>query len=341
MFFTNFLIFILLFYTNFILRAESNTPELMFLNQLEKYYKDYGDYPIPLKTKDYFTDYTKEQKSIKNEYLLNLPKFDLTVKTLVYAKMDLNGDFPNKNAIKSYLKSQNPITPKVLLDYFRPKILNEQFKFQSGDLLFILTHNSDSYIYAYMMNSPYSHCDTLWIPPEGNPMVLMVSPIRSVVVPLSDYLLGVFSHNSRFSIYRHENFDVKKMNQILKTANDRFSNVYFDDAFHRNTNIENLDTFLKAPCFYYCAEFCYALFQYVTGNEEFSANTFVTIKQMYHNRNLKVPEIERPFIDYSENIARKENKWLIDQSFFIKSKYFHQIATYNSHKTVKDFFEGK
>ncbi|EKD28949.1 MAG: hypothetical protein ACD_79C00146G0006, partial [uncultured bacterium] len=261
-----FLIFLFFFQTSFIANSYAlDDTKNIFLNELNDLNNKYGNSPVELHNPSPDIENNIERNQIIGKYEWSLPKLWIGLQTICYNALDLDNGLPFDNVIEKNLSRNKPITPKDLLNFFTPLTLKENFSFQNGDIVFILSHEKNPYIFAYLLDSAYSHSDMIWINPDTKiPMVIMSSPVENRIVPLSQYLCGYFEHLSRFAIYRYnKELDKEKMNKILSKIYTNFHNLYFDEPFSRNTDIQNVDDFLSKPEFFYCAELIYTVYKYV------------------------------------------------------------------------------
>ncbi|EKD26158.1 MAG: hypothetical protein ACD_79C01333G0002 [uncultured bacterium] len=340
-----FLIFFFFFQSFFIASTyASDDTKNLFLNELNDLYKKYGNSPVELHNPSPEIENNTERNQIISKYEWSLPKLWIGLQTICYNALDLDKGLPFDDMIDRNLTQNKPITPKNLLDFFTPLLSKEEFTFQNGDIVFILSHLRSSFIFAYILDSAYSHSDMIWINPKTKiPMVIMSSPVENRIVPLSEYLCGYFEHLNSFAIYRYnKESDKNKMNLILSKIADNFQNLYFDEPFSRNTNINSIEDFLSKPEFFYCGELIYAVYQFVIGNSDFIYNDgYIPIETMVKNRGVPITPIEKVFVDYASQLEMKEKNYLINQRNFYLSKDFSPIALYGSNKSLKESYNKK
>lgn len=317
--------------------APASGPERVFLEEIESWFERYGNKPVPLHYPDERTD--PERQKIIRAYKWSLPKLWIGLEAMCYAFLDMEGPFPHRPAIERYLKRSRPITPRDLLDCFKPKILKGEFTLKNGDIAMVLPHALESYKIAVLLDTAFEHWDLVWIDENDRPRVFLIHPDGIENITLVEFLLGYYNHNDAFAIYRsREAFDEKKMDAVLTRIRDRFENVYYDEAFYRDTRIASLERFLETPRFFYCGELIFSVYQYVLGREDFSSNHYTPLRQMFINKKIRISPLNAFFLRYAETMENEERRWIIDPKNFYLSDNFEPVIVFGPDVSVNDRF---
>lgn len=336
------LLLLLLLTADFLVVDAKETPETIFLKELQELTLTYGTSTMPLRSGPYKPVISDERKAISLRYALGLPKLWLGLQTMVYQFLNLNGSFRYKKTMLSYL-SQNPaLSPAKLLKFFKPLIMSRKFNIQTGDIVMILPHSYSSLIRAYMMDSAYSHNDIIFINKNNIPQVFSITPYGVIKISLARYLCGYFKYMNNFAIYRYnKKFDKQLLHKLMNKIDIHFNNLYFDEPFVRNTKINNVSSFMEKPTFYYCTELSYALYSFVLKNENFTTTQYVSVEQMIKNREIKTSPIQDFFINYAKQMETNQQQWIIDPKNFYQSPDFSSTTTYGNTISIKDKFNAE
>jgi len=325
------------------LSAQNNklkSPESIFLNEIITLSKQYGHSKIPLYSGPYKPVTSEERENEILKYKFGLPKIWLMLQSLITNFLKLNSQFKHRDLIESYLINEPPINPRKLLNLFQPLISNKKFTIQSGDMIMIMPHSYDSLIRSYMMDSAYSHTDMIYVDENNIPFVFNITPYGVIKISLARYLCGYFLHIQNFAIYRYnDKIDKQKLQTLLDKVDKNIHNLYFDEAFKRDTTIKNINTFMEKPTFYYCSELSYSIFDYTLKGKEFATQEYTSVKQMIKNRG----SIPTPFQDFIINSAEKmeteQKQWIIDPRNFYESKKFSPLIIYGNNISIKELFD--
>jgi len=309
----------------------SETPEEIFLNELKSYKNNILAIP------DDTSIYSPEQKEIIQQYKWSLPKIWIGLESICYGFLNTERISTLKEEINNYLNNNNYLTQENLYNFFKDKIEKKEFSIQNGDITIILPFTENSFKIASMFNSIYSHLDLIWISPEGEPLVFLIHPEGIRKISLARYFMGYFNHNTSIATYRYNKpFDKNRMNTILSKINKNRNNIYYDEAFYKNTNIKNIDTHFNSPQFYYCGELTYTVYRYVLDSDDFSSNHFSSIRELFKNQNVEITPTINFFVSYAEKMETNNNQWIINPTNFYLSDNFSPVIQLSNNTFFKN-----
>lgn len=215
------------------------------------------------------------------------------------------------------------------------------FYFKDGDLILSLRHSFQSWQLASLMDDAYTHSAILFI--EGGEVFVLNLNINEnfYITTLADYIKQDEVNLSRLAIFRpdEKKFDQKKFSDLLTSLRQNQENIFFDRLMIRDTSIRNPKDDFQTPCFFYCAELVFAVYEYVFGGTEFSSDQFASLRDGIINRKIGNNKEERALLRIAERIIEHKNQKVIAPKTFTASTFFKRILFIGGEGSVKNLSE--